>query len=141
MNRLSRSVLLLMSLGFCVAGLITIAGDSNRWAAIAPRLNSDADPQTGYEFASGNLRQASFAEVEELVRADAACRFPNCRIELGSVRTERSGLVMNIVLFGPNHANQAFLYKLVPKNNSWQIAGTHRLWFVPASQIARGRRV
>ena len=140
MNRLSRSVLLLISLGVCAAGLITIVRDSNSSLAVAPRFLSE-NPLTGYEFASGDSRPANFAELEEIVRADAANRFPNSRIELGSVKRNHTGLTMNVVLFGPNHVNQAFVYDLVPKANSWQITHTHRLWFVPVSTIARGLQV
>jgi hypothetical protein len=47
---------------------------------------------------------------------------------------------MNVVLFG-DHQAQAFLYTLVPEKNSWKITSSHRLWFVPVTQIARGLRV
>jgi hypothetical protein len=141
MNRLIRSFAVLISLGLCAAGLIAIVGGSPRFPLSAPSSFADAGPQTGYEFASANVEQPDFSEVEEIVRTDAASRFPNSRIELGSVKAEHSGITMSVVLFGPNHATQAFLYRLEPKDHSWHIARTHRLWFVPASQIARGRRV
>jgi len=95
---------------------------------------------TGFEFASSDLHKFGFAQLEEIVRADATTRFPNARVELGSVKTDHGTLTMNVVLFGPNQT-QAFLYTLVPEKNSCKIARTHRLWFVPPTQIARGLRV
>ena len=50
-------------------------------------------------------------------------------------------LTMNVILFGPNHQTEAFLYTVVPGKNSWRIASSHRLWFVSPNQIARGLRV
>jgi hypothetical protein len=138
MNRLIRSFALLTSLGLCAAGLLAIVRDS---PLIDPPIFSGTGPQTGYEFASGNLDQPGFSEVEEIVRTDATSRFPNTRVELGSMKADHGGITMSVVLFGPNRGSQAFLYELQEKNHSWYIARTHRLWFVPASQIARGRRV
>lgn len=96
---------------------------------------------SSFEFASSDLHKFSFAQLEEIVRADAASRFPNVRVELGSVKADRGLLSMNVILFGPNHQTQAFLYTVVPEKNSWRIASSRRLWFVPPTQIARGLRV
>ena len=71
----------------------------------------------------------------------AVAKFPNARIEFGSVKVERGMLIMPVVFFGPNQQSQAFLYGFVPHNNTWKIVSTHRLWFVPPSQIARGLQV
>ena len=94
---------------------------------------------SSFEFASTDL--ISFAQLEEIVRADAVARFPEARVELGSVKAERGAVTMNVVLFGSNQRTLAFLYRLAPDKNTWKIVSTQRLWFVPAAQIARGLRV
>jgi hypothetical protein len=68
-------------------------------------------------------------------------RFPNRRVELGSVKTDHGRLMMTVVLFGPRRETQAYLYGLTAEKSSWKISSTQRLWFIPPSQIVRGLRV
>jgi hypothetical protein len=141
MNNLSRSIIFAACVGACAGGWIFIARDNPSSPPAASAGSIDAAGQNGYEYASGNFYKFTFAQLETLVRADAAAKFPNTRIELGVVKAERGILTVPVVFFGPNHQTQAFLYRLVPEKNSWKIAGTRRLWFVPSSEIARGLRV
>src|SRR5437879_789176 len=141
MSKLSRVGILLISAAFCAGGLIWSGWGVRPTGALGSELFGEIASPSDFEFASADLHRFSFAQLEEIIRADAATRFPNARVELGSVKAERGALVMNVVLFGPNHDAQAFLYTVVAEKNSWKIASTHRLWFVPPTQIARGLRV
>ena len=124
----------------CGGGFISVIQQSDMSDVSIGRLCM-FNPQFGYEFASADLRKFSFTQLEAIVRADVAARFPHTRIELGSVKAERNGLTMNVGLFEPNGDCRLYTYSLVPDKNSWKIAHSQRLWFVPASQIARGLRV
>ena len=140
MNSPSRTIIVLACGAVCAGGWLSAASgqfDSFAGSSRAFRL----DVQGDYAFASTDLHKFSFAQLEEIVRADAATRFPNARVELGSIKSERGTLSMTVVLFGPNRQAQAVLYALVPAKDSWKISSTRRLWFVPPSQIARGLRV
>jgi hypothetical protein len=140
MNAFSRSIVIAISLALCAGGLIaTVREASSRVAEFAS--GADIVPRDDYRFASTDLHNFSFAELEAIVRADAATRFPNSRMELGSVKAEQGLLTMTVVFFGAHRQTEAFLYSLVPKKNSWKISNTRRLWFVPVSQIARGLQV
>lgn len=141
MNNLSRAFVIAISAGLCSGGLILNARDSSSSRTAGLDRFAEISWISNFEFVSSDLHKFSFAQLEEVVRADAATRFPNVRVELGSVKADRGTLTMNVVLFGPNNQAQAFLYALVPEKNSWKIASTHRLWFVPPTQIARGLRV
>ena len=141
MNTLSRVAVVIFSAAVCAGGLILTTRNASPIHAIGAELFAEIGSTTDVEFASADLHKFAFAQLEEIVRADAAKRFPNARVELGSVNAEHGSLTMNVVLFGPNHQAQAFLYTLVPEKNSWKIATSHRLWFVPPTQIARGLRV
>ena len=141
MNNLSRAVVVVSSAVTCAAGLVWTGLDASPERLRGPATFGELESSNGFEFASADLHKFSFAQLEEIVRADAGTRFPNARVELGSVKAERGRLKMNIVLFGPNQEAQAFLYTIVPEKNSWKIASTQRLWFVPRTQITRGLRV
>jgi hypothetical protein len=141
MNNGTRSVILFASAALCAAGWVSVANDHISGRALAIEQSINVDPQTGYEFASTDLHPFTFAQLEEIVRADAATRFPNTRIELGSVKAEHGTLSMTVVFFGPNRQAQAFIYAFLPEKRSWKIASSRRLWFVSPSQIARGLRV
>jgi hypothetical protein len=141
MNNLSRSVVVAINLALCALGVIATARQPSFGEMAASEFPAAIGLQTGYQFACGDLHKFSFAQLEAIVRADATTRFPNARVELGSVKAEHGVLTMTVVFFGPNHQTQAFLYGLVPEKNSWKIASAHRLWFVSPSQIARGLRV
>lgn len=140
MNNPIRCIIVLLSAVFCAGGWISVTRDSFD----SPFNDSGSarnEALSDYRFAAIDLHNLSFAQLEEIVRADAATRFPDARLELGSVKAERGILSMTVVLFGPNRQAQAVLYALVPDKNSWKISSTRRLWFVPPSQIARGLRV
>ena len=139
MNNLIRALVVLISAALCAGGLIWHGGHASSPYSAGSDGFAGTEFVSSFEFASTDL--ISFAQLEEIVRADAVVRFPNARVELGSVKDERGALTMNVVLFGPNQQTQAFLYRLVPDKNSWKIASTQRLWFVPPTQIARGLRV
>ena len=140
MNYPSRCIVFLASVAICAGGWISTARDRSG-GGLEPSDFNAFDPLSDYRLASGDLQKFSYARLEELVRADAAIRFPNARMELGSIKVERGMLNMTVVLFGPNRHSQAVLYALVPEKNSWKISSARRLWFVPPSQIARGLRV
>jgi hypothetical protein len=124
----------------CSAGWISTAHDSVDRAIEA--AESDRELLSDYWFASGDLRNFSYAQLEEIVRADASTRFPSARVELsGFLKAERGAVNITVVLFGPNRQSQAVLYALAPDKNSWKISSARRLWFVPPSQIARGLRI
>jgi uncharacterized protein DUF4864 len=140
-NNLSRLLVVLTSAAICAGGVIQHNQHASSPFTSGTDLLFGAEFVSNFEFASSDLHKFSFAQLEEIVRSDAASRFPNARVELGSVKAERDALTMNVVLFGPNQQTMAFLYRLVPEKNSWKIASTQRLWFVPPAQIARGLRV
>ena len=141
MNDATRSIVVMICLGFCAGGLIATSREPsiNKHGSLGSFSSFDAEGS--YQFAASDLHKFTFGQLEEIVRADASVRFPRARIEFGSVKVERGILTMPVVLFGPNHAAQAFLYKLVPDKHSWKITGAQRLWFVSPSQIVRGLRV
>lgn len=140
MNTSVRGLIVLAFTAICAGGWVSVARDT---VVIPPGQSGSAASglQEDYKFASADLHKYSFAQLEEVVRADAATRFPTARIELGSVKAEHGGLSMTVVLFGPNRQSQAVLYALVPHKDSWRISSARRLWFVPPSQIARGLRI
>jgi hypothetical protein len=140
MNAFARSTVLAISLTLCAGGLISIARESSSQVAEFA-FGTDIVPPDDYRFASTDLHNFSFAQLQAIVRADAATRFPNSRMELGSLKAEEGFLTMTVVFFGAHRQTEAFLYSLVPKKNSWKISNTRRLWFVPVSQIARGLQV
>lgn len=138
MNNTIRELIVLASAAICAGGWVSVARDT----VVIPFGQSVASGlRDDYKFASADLHKYSFAQLEEVVRADAAARFPNTRVELGSVKAEHGGLSMTVVFFGPNRQTQAVLYALVPHKDSWKISSARRLWFVPPSQIARGLRI
>jgi hypothetical protein len=140
MNAFARSTVLAISLALCAGGLIsTVRESSSKVAEFS--FGTDIVPRDDYRLASTDLHNFSFAQLEAIVRADAATRFPNSRVELGSIQAEEGFLTMTVVFFGAHRQTEAFLYSLVPKKNSWKISSTRRLWFVPVSQIARGLQV
>lgn len=140
MKRLTRTLVVVLSLGFCALGWISMLHEPGEYASDLPRFGT-VDPEAGYEFASSNLHKFNFAQLEAIVRADVAAKFPNTRVELGLVKPVRHGLTMNVGLFEPNGECRLYIYTLVSDKNSWKVARAQRLWFVPRSQIARGLRV
>ena len=140
MNNSIRGLIVLATAAVCAGGWVSVARD-NVVIPFGQSGSASRGLQEDYKFASADLHRYSFAQLEEVVRADAATRFPNARVELGSVKAEHGGLSMTVVLFGPNRQTQAVLYALVPDKDSWKISSARRLWFVPPSQIARGLRI
>src|SRR5437763_14842580 len=101
MNQLTRATVVLICAATCGTGAVCI---SHRPAAGTPSLLdnfADFDLQSGYAFASSDAHTSRFAELEAIVRADAAQRFPSARIELGSVKAKQRLVTMTVVLFGP----------------------------------------
>lgn len=141
MNYLTRILVVVVSAGVCAGGVILTARDTSPDHIFGLNSFADAGFVSSFEPASSDLQKFSFAQIEEIVRADAANRFPNMRVELGSVKAGHGTLMMNVVLFGPNDQAQAFVYSLAPNRSSWKIVSTRRLWFVPPNQITRGVRV
>ena len=140
MNNSIRCLAILVSAAICAGGWVSVsreyfAAAGGQSGSVGNELNAD------YKFGSADLYQVSFSQLEEAVCADAAVRFPNSRVELGSVKAEPRGVSMTVILFGPNRQTQAVLYALVPNKDSWKISSTRRLWFVPPSQITRGLRI
>jgi len=141
MNNLTRFSILIICSAVCALGLILTAGQVSNLEIAGSAFCWNNELSDGFQLASTDLHKFSFAQLEEIVRAQAATKYPNARIEFGSVKVEHGMLIMPVVFFGPNQQTQAFLYGFVPHNNTWKIVSTHRLWFVPPSQIARGLRV
>ncbi|HEY4282468.1 MAG TPA: hypothetical protein VGM62_05335 [Chthoniobacterales bacterium] len=139
MNYPTRCIIVFASAALCAAGWVLGGSEYFNFRVVGAE-STGVDPMTGYEFASTELQPFKFAQLEDMVRADAATRFPNARVELGSVKAEGSALSMTVVFFG-NHQAQAFVYSFLPDKTTWKIASAHRLWFVRPSQIARGLRV
>ncbi|MFL6514218.1 MAG: hypothetical protein ACJ8M1_04270 [Chthoniobacterales bacterium] len=141
MNSPARWLIIVASAAACAAGWACV--DQNGFGGGAADMNPlvTDDRSGGYEFASSDLYGGRFAELEEIIRADAAHRFPNKRLELGSIRSDHGSLSVTVALFGPNRQSEAFLYSLEPENRSWKVKGAKKLWFVAPSQIARGLRV
>ena len=140
MNNSTRCLAILVSAAICAGGWVLVARDNcdgapGRSGAVQNELNSD------YKFASADLHQVSFSQLEEVVCADANVRFPNARVELGSIKAEHGDISMTVVVFEPNRQTQAVLYLLAPDKTSWKISSARRLWFVPPSQITRGLRI
>src|SRR4051794_21636880 len=100
MNFTSRCLIVIASAMVCAGGWVLVARDNVDTGRGSGQ--SLGDLECHYKFASGDLRKFSFAQLEEVVRADAATRFPDARLELGSVKAERGVLSMTVVLFGPN---------------------------------------
>ena len=140
MNNPIRCLMVLVAAALCAGGWVSVARD-NLDCALVLSASTESELDSDYKFASVDLHKLSFAQLEEVVCADAATRFPNARVELGSVKAEQGGLSMTVILFGPNRQSQAVLYALVPDKDSWKISSARRLWFVPPSQIARGLRI
>ncbi|HJT81682.1 MAG TPA: hypothetical protein VJ719_10825 [Chthoniobacterales bacterium] len=140
MNSSLRCLILLVAAALCAGGWVSVARDDLD-GALGLSASAAGELESDYKFASIDLHRLSFAQLEEVVRADAATRFPNTRVELGSVKGERGGLSMTVVVFGPNRQSQAVLYALVPNKDSWKILSARRLRFVPPSQIGRGLRI
>jgi hypothetical protein len=142
MNNLTRSLIILTSGGICLGAFIcTMRPSFGGGVVSAKSFGQDVRENGDYRFAADELGLVNYGQLESVVRADVAARYPNTRVELGSVTPDRAGLTMNVVLFGPNRKTEAFVYTLVPEKNSWKIARSHRVWFVPASQLARGLQV
>ena len=141
MNHSIRCLIVLALTVVCAGGWVSVARDKFDGVRGRSAASLNSELESHYEFASADLHKRSFAQLEEVVCADAATRFPNARVELGSVKTERGGLSMTVVLFGPNRQTHAVLYALVPHRDSWKVSSARRLWFVPPSQIARGLRI
>jgi hypothetical protein len=140
MNNPIRCLIVLVFAAFCAGGWVSVARD-NFDGASGSSGSTSGELDSDYKFASIDLQKLGFAKLEEVIRADAATRFPNARVELGSVKTEHGSLSMTVILFGPNRQSQAVLYTLVPAKNSWKISSARKLWFVPSSQVARGLRI
>lgn len=137
MNPLTRSSLVLICLTACGIGAMSVGHRPIDTRSFADN-SVGFDLQGGYEFASID-GISKFGQIEAIVRADAAQRFPNARVEFGSVKAEQGMVTITVVLFGAG--KQVYLYGLVPDKASWKIASARRLWFVPPSQIVRGLRV
>jgi hypothetical protein len=141
MNAPTRSAIIMICLGFCAGGLIATSQETSIREYATGESYFGFDAESSYQLAASDLHKFSFGQLEEIIRADAAARFPRVRIEFGSLKVEHGMLIVPVVLFAPNHEMQAFLYKLVPDKKSWKITGAQRLWFVSPSQIVRGLQV
>jgi hypothetical protein len=141
MNAATRSIVVLVCVCFCAAGLIATSHEPSLKNYGASEFLRGLDTESSYQLAASDLHKVSFAQLEEIVRADVFSRFPRARVEFGSLKVDHGTLTIPVVLFAPNHEMQAFLYKLMPDKKSWKITGAQRLWFVLPSQIARGLRV
>jgi hypothetical protein len=141
MNAATRSIVVLVCVCFCAAGLIATSREPSLKNYGTPEFLPGLDTESSYQLAASDLHKVSFAQLEEIVRADVFSRFPSVRVEFGSLNVEHGSLTIPVVLFAPNHEMQAFLYKLTPDKKSWKITGAQRLWFVSPSQIVRGLRV
>ena len=141
MNAPSRSAIILVCLGFCAGGLIATSHETSIRKNGTPEWFTSFSPESSYQFAASDLDKFNFGQLEGIIRADVFSKFPSARVEFGSVKVEHGALTMPVVLFGPNHETQAFLYRLVPDKNSWKIAGAQRLWFVSPTKILHGLRV
>src|SRR3954470_6653222 len=141
MNYPTRWLIVLASATACAAGWAGV--DHNRLGGSIGGLGAlpTTDTNGDYEFASTDLHGSRFAELEEIIRADAARRFPNRRLEFGSIKSDHGVLMVTVALFGPNRQSEAFLYSLEPENRSWKVKAAKKLWFVAPSQITRGLRV
>src|SRR5689334_21068046 len=140
MKTSTRLTVVALCVAACAAGAIFSLQPSNPGSRGQAALGL-AELAGAYQFASADLPGVDFAKLESIVRADAATRFPNSRIEFGSVKSERGLLTMTVVFFNSRRQTGAFLYSLVPENHSWKISSARRLWFLPPSQVARGLRV
>jgi hypothetical protein len=141
MNNLTRSSIVAVCLAACVAGAISVTHDPITIGRSDFEYFTSTDAQGRYQLASTEVPEFSFGRLEAVIGADAATRFPNSRVELGSAKTEHGTLTITVAFFGPKRQTQAYLYRLVPAKHSWKISGRHRLWFMPPSQLARGLRV
>ena len=141
MNAATRSIVVLVSVCFCAAGLIVTSHEPSPTNYGTSEFWPGFDTESSYQLAASDLHKVSFAQLEEIIRADVFSRFPRVRVEFGSLKVEHGTLTIPVVLFAPNHEMQAFLYKLMPDKKSWKITGAQRLWFVSPSQIVRGVRV
>ena len=142
MNTFSRIVVAVASAATCAGGVILVDHDVRSNRALRFEPSAGVGSLSGLEFASADLPRVSFVELEEIVRADLANRFPNSRVELASVKLTRGTASINVVLFPPNRRARAFRYTVARQKKSWKITGSHPLWFVPAAQIvARDLRV
>ena len=141
MNSATRTAIVLSCFALCASGLVSATREWPSDSYIQTRDGFNVDELSNYQFAASDLQKFSFGQLEAIIRADAANKSPRSRIELGSVRVEGKELLAQVTFFGPDDQTQAFLYKLVPKRNTWKIAKVQRLWFVPRSQLVRGLRV
>ena len=141
MNALTRSTIVLVCVGFCAGGLIVTSQETSIRKNGTPEWFTSFGPESSYQFAASDLDKFNFGQLEGIIRADVFSKFPSARVEFGSVKVEHGALTMPVILFGPNRATQAFLYRLVPDKNSWKIAGAQRLWFVPRAHLLRGLQV
>jgi hypothetical protein len=137
MNSLNKFILVVGCACLCLGGVIYTL--QNGGAAESAGSESHSYPQS-YHPATSELRKCSFARLEALITADAASRFPNRRIELGSVRAKDGILILPVTFFG-NRQAEAFIYRVIFQKNSWQIVTRERLWSIPSSQITRGLRI
>lgn len=141
MNTLTRSIIVAATLGLCLAGWTAALNHRSPGSATllgwVPSLGSSGD----YQFASADRESFNWTQLETIVRAKVAMKYPGCRIEFGSGRLENHQVILPVVLAAPNREARAFLYRFIQRNGSWKVVAAQPLWFVPASRIARGLRV
>src|SRR5262249_2949820 len=115
MNNLTRFSIIIGFSAVCALGLI-VAADQGSNFEFAGSAFWNHELSQGFQFASTDLHNFRFAQLEEIVRAHAATKFTNARIEFGSVKADHGILIMPVVFFGPNQQTQAFLYGFAPQN-------------------------
>ena len=140
MNAPTRFTIVFSCCALCAGGAISSSHRQSIGPGDGTRTAGFTSLDT-YEFASSDLQKFNFAQLEAIIRADAAHKAPRARLEFGSVKEEDGALVAQVMFFGPDPDMQAFLYILVPNKDSWKISRVQRLWFMPRSQLVRGLRV
>src|SRR5436305_1106554 len=78
-NNLSRVIIVVTTLGLCAGGLIVNARNASPIATAGSDSFNSTRFLSSFEFASSDLYKFSFYQLEQIVRADAAARFPNAR--------------------------------------------------------------
>ena len=139
MNRATRSIIVLLCCGVCVVGMISSwqATPGERQVTVS---ETTLDFESNYQFAVNDDDIRNRRELETAIILKTP-KTPCKRIEIGSVRLDRGMALVPVFFFSFYDEVEPVVYKLVPTKNSWKVISVQRLWFVPASQIARGLRV
>ena len=63
------------------------------------------------------------------------------KVEFNSLNMHGTAALVQVLLIDGRGIALPFVYKLVPENGSWKVAGAQRLWFVKPAKLLRGTRV